>query len=499
MKILFVYPNLGCQIGFNYGLAHIASVLKAHGHAVSLMNVNEKLGFPFDAERIRQETRRAAPDLVGFSVVTNQFANALQIAGIMREVTKAPFVCGGVHATMAPEEVLASGVFDFACVGEGELAMLDLVGALERKEEPTKIANIWTRRNGKLIRNPVRPFVDLRELPRKDYEIFDFQKMIDAKDGWVGLMATRGCPYRCAYCFNHAMVQLYQRDTGLRGAKLGYIRQHPASEVIDEIGALLARYTNIRTFIFDDDVFTLDKRYLMEFCRAYAERFSVPFVCNAHVRVFDAEVANTLASAGCRMVKFGLESGSPRVRAKVLFRHMSNDQIAAAFAAAHAAGLQTSAFVMIGLPDESMADLDMTLQLLGRIRPTRFRWSIFFPFPGTRLYTFAAEKGLVDEQKMATQTNFMDDTCLRFEPNQVAFIHKLRRFFPWFVNAKLSDELGERFHRLIERIVRAREDELDALEAEGNVLCQELQWRSVPHYVVKYNRFMAVRTDMPEV
>ena len=121
------------------------------------------------------------------------------------------------------------------------------------------------------------------------------------------------------------MIDLYRRDAGCTAAQ--YIRLHHVSDLLDEIGSLLRTYRHITTFIFDDDIFTLDKDYLREFCPEYGKRYGVPFVCNAHVRFFDAEIAALLKQAGCWMVKFGIESGSEHVRQQVLARRMSNAEV----------------------------------------------------------------------------------------------------------------------------------------------------------------------------
>lgn len=492
MRILFIYPNVGCQIGFNYGLAHISAVLKAAGHDVALMNVCEKLDPCVDVAAVAAKAAEYEPDVIGMSVVTTQMSYACALAAAIRSHCAAATVCGGPHATMAPQETIDTGAFDFVCVGEGEHAMLDLVEALASGADTTSIANMWAHAGGKTHPNVVRPFSDLSELPRKDYDLFDFQRLIDAKDGWVGLMPTRGCPFRCAYCFNHVMVDLYKREAGCRAAD--YIRRQPVPDFLDEIEYLLATYRNISTFIFDDDVFTLDKDYLRAFSEGYGQRFSVPFVCNAHVRFFDDEIAGLLKQAGCWMVKFGLESGSERVRKSVLCRSMSNDAIEAAFATAHRHGLQTSAFVMMGLPDETCDDMHQTVDLLARVQPSRFRWSVFFPFPGTQLYTRCLEANLIDERKMAEQTNFMDDTCLKFDEEHRKTIERLRRFYPWFVNARMPGEVGERLSALTKRVEEAPDDELDQFDAIGKTVTDAV---AQPQYVVKYNRFMAVRTDAP--
>ncbi len=462
MKVLFVYPNLYAQIGFNYGVAFLSAALKAAGHNAELVNVNDKLApVPSDEELVRR-VGAGGFNLIAFSVVTTQYQYALRIAqAINAACVDVATVIGGVHATMDPKGCLESGAFDYVCVGEGEEALVELADALEKGADTSRIANIWTRRDGQIVSNAVRPFTDLEKLPLKDYDVFDFQKMIDAKDGWVGLMASRGCPFRCSYCFNHRMVALYERDTGLAGKALNYVRHHRVDEVIDEIRFLLASYENIKMFIFDDDLFTFDKEYVADFCAKYRNLTDTPFVCNAHVAFMDDELAGTLADGGCGIAKFGLESGSPRVRREVMHRRMSNEQIERAFAAVNGAGLHSSAFVMTGLPTETPAEMDETIELLARIKPGRFRWAVFFPFVNTDAYDLAVEEGLVDFEKMGSMSNFTDASCLDFGPEQNLKVRKFQAAFPWYVNARSPDPVVSRLFSRLTQVVEHDPREID--------------------------------------
>ena len=124
MKILFIYPNAGSQLGFNYGLAHLSAVLKSAGHDVALLQLCEEISALPSRNAVINAVKKEDPDLVGFSVVTNQWAYTLKLAAWTREATSVPLICGGIHAMAAPEEILESGLFDYVLRGEAESALL---------------------------------------------------------------------------------------------------------------------------------------------------------------------------------------------------------------------------------------------------------------------------------------------------------------------------------------------------------------------------------------
>jgi Fe-S oxidoreductase len=379
MKILFIYPNAGSQLGFQYGLAYMSAELKEAGHAVELWQLCEDIAPLPPREEFINRVKEIKPDIVGFSVVTNQWPYTRELAAWAREATSAPLVCGGIHATVAGEDVLQTGLFDYIFRGEAETAFLEFVEKMARKEDVAELRNLGLNQNGAMRINPVRPLPDLKKLPFKDYDIFDFQKIIDAKNGWVGLMASRGCPFSCTYCFNHEMVKQYRKDLNCSFKELNYIRHFDVKQMISEIEYLLDNYRNIKMFIFDDDLFTFHKEYIKKFCEAYKSVSSIPFVVNAHVDFFDEERARSLRDANCKIVKFGVESGSERIRSHILNRHMKNKKIIESIKTAHKFGLHTSVFLMIGLPGETREDVMDTIRLMGEAGPGRFRWTFFFP------------------------------------------------------------------------------------------------------------------------
>ena len=499
MKILFIYPNANSQLGFPYGIAHMSAVLKEAGHSVDLWQLCEDIAPLPSKEEFMNRLREIAPDLVGFSVVTNQWPYAKELAKWAREATSVPLVCGGIHALAAPEEVLQTSSFDYILRGEAEEAFLEFVEKVGRKEDTTEVKNLGFIENGNIRINPMRPLPDLKDLPPKDYGIFDFQRIIDAKNGWVGLMASRGCPFSCTYCFNHQMVRQYRKDLNCSFKQLNYIRHFDIEQVVDEIEYLLNNYSNIKMFIFDDDLFTFYRSYVREFCQAYKEVCSIPFVVNAHVGFFDRERARYLAEANCKIVKFGVESGSDRIRRKILNRHMTNETIVKSIQTAHEFGLHTSVFLMIGLPDETYEDLMDTIRLVARAKPGRYRWSFFYPFPGTKAHELSVTSGYIDYEKMSHMANFTERSCLDFGEEHNLFLKKVGCVMPWFVNAysdlPVADYYRKKTEEILELDSQAWEERMADIYEEDREISRSFVKQGISHYAIKYNPFMGVISD----
>jgi anaerobic magnesium-protoporphyrin IX monomethyl ester cyclase len=499
MKILFIYPNAGSQLGFNYGIAHLSAILKQAGHRVALWQLCEDMASLPNEEQFIRRIQQESPDIIGFSVVTNQWPLAGKLASWARKATTAPLVCGGIHTMAAGEAVLHSGGFDYIIRGEAEEALPELIDKISRGADYSEVRNLGFVRNGRVHLNPLRPLPDLTRLPPKDYEIFDFQNIIDAKNGWVGLMASRGCPFSCTYCFNHQLVARYREDLHCSIKGLNYIRHFAVQQMMEEIEYLLGRYRNISMFILDDDLFTFYRRYVEEFCRAYRSICSLPFVVNAHVGFFDRARAGCLANAGCKIVKFGVESGSERIRRSILQRRMTNAKIIKSLDIAHQHGLHTSVFLMIGLPDETREDVMATIRLMARSRPGRFRWSFFFPYPGTRAYELSAAGKYIDFERMAALENFTDASCLRFGPEHDLFLKKVGRVMPWFVNACSDLPVAGFYRRMVDEILQLDEkswqQRAPSIEREDREISAGFARQGLSHYAIKYNRFMGVISD----
>ncbi len=385
MRVLFLYSDIGTYLPrhYNHGIGFLSAVLKGAGHGTGLLYFQE---VP-ERDALVADVDAFGPDLIAVSAATNQFHHLREFAGWIRAARPGlPIICGGNHATMEPEGVIGVPAVDYICRGESEEALLEFVEALEGGRDPAGIENIWSKRSGDVIRNPVRPLAeDLDALPFADREVYGYEDLLAQDYHKLSLLVGRGCPYRCTYCANYGKRGLYR-------GKGRYVRMRSVENLLAEIRDLTARY-RIKKLDFNDDIFTLSRAWVEEFCDTYPKEFSVPFDTNVHVQTLDSGLIEKLKDAGCDMIRVGVESGSERVRKDILNRPMGQEKIIQVFRDADAAGLRTWSFNMVGLPGETPEDAKATYDLNERIWPDHMQVSVFNPYPGTELYRVCEEKG----------------------------------------------------------------------------------------------------------
>jgi hypothetical protein len=222
-------------------------------------------------------------------------------------------------------------------------------------------------------------------------------------------------------------------------------------------------------------------------------------VVNAHFSFFDRELASDLASANCKIVKFGVESGSEKIRNSILNRHMTNQSIIEAIGLVNDAGMHSSVFIIIGFPHENREDVLDTIRLLAVSRPGRFRWTYFFPFPGTKAHQISLDGGFIDNEKQQKLQNFTDESCLDFGPEHNLFLEKIGRVMPWFVNAYSDLPVADFYRRKVDEIMKMDEIQWNQispdLHNQDKLISQDFSQKGLSHYAIKYNPFMGVISD----
>ena len=385
MKVLFVYPDInirGGAMSYQFGIGMLSAMLKTHGHQTRL----QYLFGQYDAAALAKTMAEWRPDLVAFSAVSPQYQ---YVRRLFRDLQPFPAftILGGQHATLAPECLEETDGLDAVCIGEGEYPLLELADSLANGKINYSIPNLWFKTKGQAtIRNAPRPFMEnLDALPFPDRELFDYQAVIDSDFSTALFMFSRGCPYDCTFCSNHA---LRQKQPG------HYVRFRSVNSALEEIRQVTSRY-RIQALYFNDDCFTAQKSFLEEFCARYPREFKFPFDINARPETLNDDICRQLKEAGCRRVSIGIENGSEQFRRAVLGRRQTNDRIAEAFAACRRAGLKTKSFNIVGFPFETPAIFQETVQLNRRIQPDSVIIGVFEPYPGTKLAEICLQEGFI--------------------------------------------------------------------------------------------------------
>ena len=138
----------------------------------------------------------------------------------------------------------------------------------------------------------------------------------------------------------------------------------------------------------------------MEFCTKYKKEIDLPFTCNGRVENIDNRLCNVLKKANCNSIMFGVESGSEKIRKEILNRTISDEMIISAFRNVKRVGIKTFSYNMVGIPYETMDDINKTIELNKKIKPDEVQTTIFYPFPGTELFYLCKKNGWIQDRKI---------------------------------------------------------------------------------------------------
>jgi anaerobic magnesium-protoporphyrin IX monomethyl ester cyclase len=390
MKILFVLTTIGSKAKWHQGIASLATFLRKNGYQADLLEVHR-----FDLPWIEREVRRYGPDILAATANSHQFPYVARILkDIKNQLPQISTILGGVHVTINPDIIKRLEGVDAVCRGEGEGPLLEYVQAIEHIKDPEGIENLSFPQKSDGSLHPCTYYVkDLTSLPIPDRSLFRAYR--EATKGepiqtTVRFLFCRGCPFNCSYCCNKTIKESFP-DTR------AYVRWPSVGRAIEEIESVSEQYRFDR-FVIDDDIFTLNKRWAVDFCNKYPERLrrNKTFEVNVRIGTVDEDLMRALKGAGCNLIKIGLESGDEAIRREVLNRKITDEMIFETAALAKKIGIRFHTFNMVGIPGETRRSILKTVAVNRRIRPERVQVTIFYPYKNTSLGDHCFQKGMID-------------------------------------------------------------------------------------------------------
>lgn len=338
------------------------------------------------------------------SVMTLGIDDAIRVANHVRRFSDIPILVGGIGPTAEPLRILQNtGEGVYVCIGEGEGVIRELLPVWGNHKEMRKVRGIAFADAGKMIKNPTYPLEPLEHLPRFLWEMFP--REVVCCDGASYVSATRGCPYNCTYCANGVYLRTY-------GGK-DYVRCRPVMQVIEEMEDLKQRYQT-EFFYFQDEMALANPDYAEELFGKVKEKLDLPFGIMARPEALTEKIVNMLSDFGCQYVGIGVECGDERFRRTYLNRNMSNEKLKEAFRLTKEVGMFRAAYNMLGFPVENDAELtESTVALLKELAPDYSQFTIFYPFPGTKLHIKCKEQGLIDPERVKETRSYYQESCLK--------------------------------------------------------------------------------------
>lgn len=366
-----------------YGMLYLAAFLRQQGIRVGIYDRNTD--YSLEIGKCIEQVKKENPAIVGLSVLTGPvISDALKISRAIKSASpQTRIVWGGLHPTIFPRYVLGEESVDFIIQGEGEAAALELCRALLENRPYREIKNLGFKEGGKIYINPVRDeLLDLDQLDLPAWDLLEMRHYIANRffaSRVLTMNTSRGCPFKCTFCFNQGLA--YQRWRALSAAGIKKQMDH------------LHKNYGINGIQFYEDSFDTDKKRVRDFCdlmiRSGLNR-QVRWSHFSNVPYFDPETVSYEKAAGLRYIEYGVESGSQRILDWVNKRQ-SILQIREVFEGCRKIGIKTAALFMIGFPDESYAELMMTTRLVEGLPAHILISTIYRPYPGTPLFDYCVK------------------------------------------------------------------------------------------------------------
>jgi anaerobic magnesium-protoporphyrin IX monomethyl ester cyclase len=385
------------------GLSYVAGALEKEGFEVQVLD-NYLLKLPI--ADVQNHVKKLNPEIVGITCSSATYHKCVETAAAIKEVTPTcKVVVGGWHPSYVPESMLQHPEIDYVVIGEGERAMVELATYITKGERAMvlgAVAGVAYKRGGKILKNTPKfisnlddiPFPARHLLPMNLYE----RKMEFLDVEPVDIMSIiRGCPFNCAFCETRKMWG-------------PACRFFSPNRIVQEIKHMKDNYGS-KGIYFINDNFTIRKRETLELCELMKkEKLDIQWICDTRADMIQQELLVKMHEAGCKTIWFGVESGSPRILEKIN-KHITPEQTEKTFKLVRKEGIQIACSFILGVPGETMDDMEATLKFAKRLNPDLCQFNIFIAYPDSLLYEEILQSGKyekLDDFLLAIKTEDFD-------------------------------------------------------------------------------------------
>ncbi len=391
LKVLLLKPfNLSDHIQPALGLGYLATAVREN-HDIKILDCIKEKVF---GERLLEYIRVFQADIVGFQIYTYDLARVrAELKAIKEHFPLMITVAGGPHPSALAHDTIRHmrGNLDFVFCGEAERSFPKFLDLLASNASSTirdlqqgdlmKIPGLTWVKQGQGFSSPPELIQNLDQLGFPAWDLIRPHTYPEAQHGAffknfpiAPIMTGRGCPCPCTFCAGHII-------TGRR------IRKRSVENVIEEI-KILTRDYRIREIHIVDDNFTIEKKYVMNFCeQLLRENIKISWATPNGVRIdsLDREMLLMMKKSGYYLASVGIEFGSERML-QITEKHLTQQKIREGIELIRGTGLDVAGFFMIGYPGERKEEIEKTIEFALSLPLIRANFFIFLPLPGTEVY-----------------------------------------------------------------------------------------------------------------
>lgn len=416
----FAWIQYGKLLTEQLPIMSLSSTLKSKG-------IDSVLIYSSRKEDIIRRINDLQPDIIGYSLMYGSHFKYIELSKQIRQIYPKIFqIAGGPFTTFYPQAINDLSV-DAIGTGEADISLPNLINRMENKQSIEQTLGFRFRVGNQVKENAVEPLLeDLDVLPFPDRKLFYDQDNFLKNQEFKSFLSSRGCPYPCTYCFNHKFNQMYK-------GKGRIVRRKSVDYFIEEIKSTKLDY-GCQFAIFEDDIFVLDINWLEDFTRKFKDQINIPYICYLRADLVNQQLLKLLKESGAHIIRMAIETGSERLRNTILKRNMDNEAIVKASDLIHQYGLKLSVSNMIGLPTETLEDVNETLKLNTRVRPDHPTIQFFMPYPNMELSEIAITKGYFKKELLTKiPKNTWRFTPLIFDRKTKRYMEKIQKIFALIV------------------------------------------------------------------
>jgi radical SAM superfamily enzyme YgiQ (UPF0313 family) len=384
MKVLLVVKSKMME---NLGVMYLSSIIKKSGHKCKITDLQNACNYAIKWE----------PEIIGYSILTGDRNKFKILNDRLKSQLKFKSIVGNCDPTFFPEG------YDWAdeiVKGEGEN---------------------WI--NQFLTKDNYTVYKSIDEIPWPDRTDFPNMKIRD-------FVSSRGCPFACRYCYNAKWAELFPEQKG--------VRVRDPKDVIAEIKSVNPEY-----IFFQDSCFGVNMNWFMEFSKGMKDEIKKPYQCNFRPEQITEERVKLLQQSGCIAVRMALESASNRLRELIGRKGYGVEDIKKASSLLKDSQIMYMIQNILQLPESSIEDDLLTLQLNIECRPTYSWTSIYTPYPGTKLGDYCKTKGFYKGDYSNITDSFFDKSVLEYSETYKEQVYCLQKIFALCVETGIMPDIND--------------------------------------------------------